>query len=286
MDLRPAVTTADHPRIRGEHPTSAASSPRTWGSSPHTRGARFARELLSLAVRIIPAYAGSTRVPRRSPRNARDHPRIRGEHFSPGGLSPLLYGSSPHTRGAPARRRRRHLRDRIIPAYAGSTPTPSGTSRRETDHPRIRGEHSHRPLMMFLPTGSSPHTRGALAEVDPGQVGARIIPAYAGSTSRRCPERLSRADHPRIRGEHDFELVLHVEFAGSSPHTRGALRQGFRGLERAGIIPAYAGSTTASASALRALSDHPRIRGEHDPRRRGPPAAGGSSPHTRGARGL
>ena len=30
------------------------------GSSPHTRGALPSRELFSLAVRIIPAYAGST----------------------------------------------------------------------------------------------------------------------------------------------------------------------------------------------------------------------------------
>ena len=50
---------------------------------------------------------------------------------------------------------------------------------------------------------------------------------------------------------------------GSSPHTRGA-----RPLAgRVAWVP----------------PDHPRIRGEHHPRRRGSPAAGGSSPHTRGA---
>ena len=51
-----------------------------------------------------------------------------------------------------------------------------------TDHPRIRGEHGQawRP---FLPvSGSSPHTRGALADGQARRVQAGIIPAYAGST--------------------------------------------------------------------------------------------------------
>ena len=50
------------------------------GSSPHTRGALLAREPLSLAVRIIPAYAGSTSPDEAIPMKRGDHPRIRGEH--------------------------------------------------------------------------------------------------------------------------------------------------------------------------------------------------------------
>ena len=50
----------DHPRIRGEHKNVHISVNTFEGSSPHTRGALPSRELFSLAVRIIPAYAGST----------------------------------------------------------------------------------------------------------------------------------------------------------------------------------------------------------------------------------
>ena len=51
--------------------------------------------------------------------------------------------------------------------------------------------------------------------------------------------------------------------AGSSPHTRGALRPERHGLAGVGIIPAYAGSTRKYQQDKAWQSDHPRIRGEH-----------------------
>ena len=51
-----------------------------------------------------------------------------------------------------------------------------------------------------------------------------------------------------------------------------------------GIIPAYAGSTSALRSSTRVLADHPRIRGEHKSAPTGHTPRPGSSPHTRGAR--
>ena len=113
----------------------------------------------------------------------------------------------------------------------------------EQDHPRIRGEH-HRERR---------ERRGP----------KRIIPAYAGNTDGFARERLSMWgssphtrgtrrtprtrpatgwDHPRIRGEH----VIRVE----------------RVLVGPGIIPAYAGNTSAAYGSVAALE--------------------GSSPHTRG----
>ena len=57
-----------------------------------------------------------------------------------------------------------------------------------------------------------------------------------------------------------------------------------RGTARAGIIPAYAGSTCRSRRRRPARWDHPRIRGEHYLRRGSSSRTSGSSPHTRGAR--
>ena len=75
-----ATSSSDHPRIRGEH--SGMLSPRTlWtGSSPHTRGARHVLGRARVRLRIIPAYAGSTRKDSRNDTRFPDHPRIRGEH--------------------------------------------------------------------------------------------------------------------------------------------------------------------------------------------------------------
>ena len=113
------------------------------------------------------------------------------------------------------------------------------------------------------PSGSSPHTRGALVQADHDLIAERIIPAYAGSTKTLDYGICHIGDHPRIRGEHKDAYRAIARAAGSSPHTRGALTKTF--------------------SPPRAARDHPRIRGEHlltvscrSPRE-------GSSPHTRGA---
>ena len=90
----------DHPRIRGEHRRVFQKHNYRAGSSPHTRGAPDPSVGLCPFLRIIPAYAGSTRgdLPGQSP--VRDHPRIRGEHGVFGESGSGKSGSSPHTRGA------------------------------------------------------------------------------------------------------------------------------------------------------------------------------------------
>ena len=122
------------------------------------------------------------------------------------------------------------------------------------DHPRIRGEHVRHSKRVSLSFGSSPHTRGArVTEIQP-LGGARIIPAYAGSTWIDKNQRIADKDHPRIRGEHAW---------------RGVLRGGV-----SGIIPAYAGSTPPLPDPAPDTVDHPRIRGEHWYRSGSPRAVG------------
>ena len=70
----------DHPRIRGEHRLTRPGVLAEHGSSPHTRGALHADAERGEGLRIIPAYAGSTRRRRSGTRRVGDHPRIRGEH--------------------------------------------------------------------------------------------------------------------------------------------------------------------------------------------------------------
>ena len=111
----------DHPRIRGEHVSNSLEGTMPYGSSPHTRGALGVIAADGRQERIIPAYAGSTSTPGRSIRAGWDHPRIRGEHVDPLFLVLVVFGSSPHTRGAPLSVFLSLARGRIIPAYAGST---------------------------------------------------------------------------------------------------------------------------------------------------------------------
>ena len=275
----------DHPRIRGEHVAGVARDDLGLGSSPHTRGAPPPGADKISQLRIIPAYAGSTLSGALGHRAPRDHPRIRGEHQAVLLAGEDRPGSSPHTRGAPRDATQALGVGRIIPAYAGSTVRVRRGDPRARDHPRIRGEHHLRVVLVGPVAGSSPHTRGALVV---GRVVARdprIIPAYAGSTrrSRGCPDR--RPDHPRIRGEHPRRRKPPRSPSGSSPHTRGARGDVGRSQLRLGIIPAYAGSTRSGVWRCWVWWDHPRIRGEHRLSGDIPRGYVGSSPHTRGAPG-
>ena len=175
------------------------------GSSPHTRGAPAVFLDRAHSRGIIPAYAGSTLEARVSIAFSQDHPRIRGEHSAKAAETTCSPGSSPHTRGARAGEFRiRRLGGGIIPAYAGST----------------RGGN----VEMTSRSGSSPHTRGARRGISRSGPCSRIIPAYAGSTSRAWRCWRSRTDHPRIRGEHTIDDRRRILTNGSSPHTRGARR--------------------------------------------------------------
>ena len=154
-----------------------------------------------------------------------------------------LQGSSPHTRGALGEAPELLGEGRIIPAYAGSTDMDCLSLPTPPDHPRIRGEHHGYFAFRVMMVGSSPHTRGALADGQARRVQAGIIPAYAGSTPTLRPRGGRRGDHPRIRGEHVDKQLARPFFDGSSPHTRGAPRVGCRRTAGRRIIPAYAGST-------------------------------------------
>ena len=151
----------DHPRIRGEHIRGVEALLPLDGSSPHTRGAPPRPRTGSPSTRIIPAYAGSTRVWANGPGAKKDHPRIRGEHQLPGLQHLFHQGSSPHTRGARKRHSDGGVLRRIIPAYAGSTRPAPPHRRSGGDHPRIRGEHAGDDDSTTEIEGSSPHTRGA-----------------------------------------------------------------------------------------------------------------------------
>ena len=238
----------DHPRIRGEHLPARWHPQPSRGSSPHTRGALVGRGLAGLPDGIIPAYAGSTRRPWPCSASCRDHPRIRGEHSSRTPSSSGSRGSSPHTRGAPLIVQDRTTSRGIIPAYAGSTSEYAEPITSVWDHPRIRGEHPIACTSWRSTAGSSPHTRGALLPSTSHHRDRGIIPAYAGSTASDTQGTRLFRDHPRIRGEHLSSAFPISKINGSSPHTRGARTTFILRAFRAGIIPAYAGSTSTSTT--------------------------------------
>ena len=197
-------------------------------------------------VGIIPAYAGSTKTARCKGQKGRDHPRVCGEHSAQSCVTLVPPGSSPRMRGAPLERLKASAARGIIPAYAGSTYFWYEHGRKCRDHPRVYGEHRGFLALGAGFQGSSPRMRGALPVPEPLLPQGGIIPAYAGSTGVHFCSPLSRWDHPRVCGEHSASAVSVSAAQGSSPRMRGAHHIDTSGIAALGIIPAYAGSTSAA----------------------------------------
>ena len=137
---------------------------------------------------------------------------------------------------------------------------------------------------MHTQPGSSPLSRGiplrqrCLAPIQ------GIIPALAGNTSGSSMKSLTWTDHPRSRGEYDFDVEELPQLAGSSPLSRG-IRGGVPGPEPGlRIIPALAGNTIILDCAISSTTDHPRSRGEYFPAGKYRTTSTGSSPLSRGIR--
>ena len=93
--------------------------------------------------------------------------------------------------------------------------------------------------------GSSPLTRGKHTASLSGCEIERLIPAHAGKTLPWQFRRVQTSAHPRSRGENVTEENPPVVDSGSSPLTRGKLREAVLGHVAERLIPAHAGKTAA-----------------------------------------
>ena len=134
--------------------------------------------------RIIPADAGSTYPVVDYVASIGDHPRGCGEHLTHPASSMSQVGSSPRMRGAQLYASLDDLRQRIIPADAGSTRRCRGSPAIRKDHPRGCGEHLTYNWNSPFERGSSPRMRGAPSCRYYLPSGSWIIPADAGSTMK------------------------------------------------------------------------------------------------------
>ena len=153
-------------------------------------------------------------------------------------------------------------------------------------HPRSRGENFACGAAIAKNVGSSPLTRGKLAGTGALTEDLGLIPAHAGKTAPIVVKLRPAPAHPRSRGENSTRSTCAGTDAGSSPLTRGKPRSGPRARRLRRLIPAHAGKTPGAGSRSRAFRAHPRSRGENlMPGCLIAPGVG-SSPLTRGKRGV
>ena len=153
-----------------------------------------------MALRIIPARAGFTRLKSSGRRWRRDHPRSRGVYLPSLVATASIEGSSPLARGLRDVWRCGRPGSRIIPARAGFTDTDSHSGDGPPDHPRSRGVYASKELWSKVAAGSSPLARGLLAVAGGDGQHRGIIPARAGFTLPTAPGATGSPDHPRSRG--------------------------------------------------------------------------------------
>ena len=151
-----------HPRLRGDYREKSTDSPSSRGSSPPARGLHCTKAVSSSFARLIPACAGTTLHDNGVNTRIGAHPRLRGDYITT--LTPLktAQGSSPPARGLHLLFSSFRCPSRLIPACAGTTPTPNRNCRCPLAHPRLRGDYSLVDLLCKLLRGSSPPARGLL----------------------------------------------------------------------------------------------------------------------------
>ena len=90
----------------------------------------------------------------------------------------------------------------------------------------------------------------------------RITPACAGKSLRVVATALSGQDHPRLRGEKQRDVTVHLQGQGSPPLARGKADSKGDGTDALGITPACAGKRPSRIIPNEKSRDHPRLRGE------------------------
>ena len=136
--------------------------------------------------RIIPARAGSRLSTLPDLGGRTDHPRACGEQYSNLNGDKNGGGSSPRVRGAVGRRGRVREHLGIIPARAGSSTDVAASTTYYQDHPRACGEQVGEHVAARVGAGSSPRVRGAAVKLTDARVAEGIIPARAGSRTRKA----------------------------------------------------------------------------------------------------
>ena len=137
-----------HPRSRGEHPRITPRAAASGGSSPLARGTQSHSRCGERRPGLIPARAGNTPGSFTARQWSRAHPRSRGEHPAMPAIRFFAGGSSPLARGTQLEEALGDAECGLIPARAGNTPALSPPATQPRAHPRSRGEHSQRDLLV------------------------------------------------------------------------------------------------------------------------------------------
>ena len=150
----------------------------------------------------------------------------------------------------------------------------------------MRGEKGQRGYEYRFCRGSPPHARGKGRQGHEEGAGLGITPACAGKSLSLTAMWTYWKDHPRMRGEKNSFSWSRCGESGSPPHARGKVGNIYSSMNSEGITPACAGKSKPVPFKVRAIRDHPRMRGEKGAATGTGIITQGSPPHARGKAGI
>ena len=215
------VCTTAYPRSCGEFNIYGAMWNNFAGLPPLVRGVPVGNRSTAQAGGLTPARAGSSsRWSGRRP-HKRAYPRSCGEFLVEPVFDARHAGLPPLVRGVPLRRRRRHDRNGLTPARAGSSTKQTTPSTRPRAYPRSCGEFRRSALRRRALRGLPPLVRGVPPPIPLLVLIDGLTPARAGSSSRHCSASATAWAYPRSCGEfHHFTAELPFT-SGLPPLVRG-----------------------------------------------------------------
>ena len=236
-----------HPRVGGEDVAAVPAPMSVIDSPPRGRGRRPVRPRRNAGDRLTPAWAGKTLSGAPSQGGASTHPRVGGEDGTRNTGARVVFDSPPRGRGRLQRLARKHVPDRLTPAWAGKTPASRPETRPRPTHPRVGGEDSRKRASSVISIDSPPRGRGRHSTSPSHRPSPRLTPAWAGKTQ--------------------FPLSWVFRSIDSPPRGRGKPRPVNRWPTSTRLTPAWAGKTSQDCPSCWWSNDSPpRGRGRHPDR--------------------
>ena len=239
---RRCSSSAVHPHVRGDDTrprstvsTGVGSPPRAWG-----------RRGVSGAQRTSPTV----------------HPHVRGDDEQGAYQVEVRGGSPPRAWGRLRLGEHVPPRRRFTPTCVGTTTGCSGSGRRSSVHPHVRGDDEQHLGHAGDAGGSPPRAWGRRFVQRQPILITRFTPTCVGTTMK--PSRsltVSIGSPPRAWGRHDPAGTLHHEDR-FTPRCVGTTRRGSPRRHRRSVHPHVRGDDEAGPVKRRPATVHPHVRGD------------------------
>ena len=199
--VRPGVSAAVHPHVRGDGTAAIHSLLRISGSPPRAWGRRLGVALDVGSGRFTPTCVGTARECSDGCFPMPVHPHVRGDGSPRYGNFRATAGSPPRAWGRLGLVRFRVVNLRFTPTCVGTATTAAFAPCAPTVHPHVRGDGCGTTTSTKRRHGSPPRAWGRRRRPRPRNARQRFTPTCVGTASTPWLQSRLRSVHPHVRGD-------------------------------------------------------------------------------------